>query len=345
MKRILLTGASGFLGTYLLQDLEKQDVTVYALSRNARESQSTKVKWLQADITDESSLLRPEILDELKGIDTIIHAAALYDLASGHEELFRHNVIGTGNVLHLARLLPKMPHFAYISTIAIAGNAKINFDEDLFDVGQTFPDHYAATKFAAEHMVRSAGDIQSSSIYRLGIVVGSSVDGAMMKVDGPYVLQKVIRSLRPFAKQIAKMKFLPLPYHEASRLYIIPVNIASQLIVALIGKVEDRTGLSTFHVTGGGRGVSVRRAIQTILAHYNINANPLPIPRTVIKPFMYKAIGVPATMGEYLQSSWTFSSKNLEKELVGFRYPSYAHFSKKLMEYADDHFFAKGKKA
>lgn len=344
MRRLLLTGASGFLGTYLLKEFENEDAMVYALSRSPRESTSSKLKWLQADITDESSLLRPEILEELEGIDTIIHAAALYDLASGHQELYSQNVLGTANVLHLVRSLQKQPHFAHISTIAIAGNAKDNFDENRFDVGQSFPDHYAATKFASEHMVRSAADIHSRSIYRLGIVVGSSMDGAMMKVDGPYVLQKFIRSMKPLALPIERMKFLPLPYHENSRLYVIPVNVAAMLIAKLVGKVESRAGVSTFHVTGGGRGVSVRRAIQTILAHYNIKANPLPIPKFMIKPFMFKAIDVPETMGEYLYSTWTFSSKNLEKELPGFRYPSYAQYSNKIMDYADEHFFSQGKK-
>jgi nucleoside-diphosphate-sugar epimerase len=340
MKKVLVTGATGFLGSYLLPELTKTGVKIFALSRQNKENEDN-VTWIQADISDESSLLRPEVIDELNDIDCIIHAAALYDLNAGHEELFRHNVMGTANILHLARLLKKVPHFAHISTIAIAGNAAINFDETLFDVGQTFPDEYASTKFASEHLVRSANDLPSRSVYRLGIVVGSSEDGKMTKIDGPYVLQKMIKSLVPLKSQIEKLKFLPLPYHEGSRLYIIPVDIASRLIVRLTEKVLVRPGISTFHVTGGGRGVSVRRALQTILAHYDISMNPIPMPKFVLIPSLLRAIKVPVNAGEYLHTKWTFSSKNLEKELVGFRYPSYAHFSKRMMTYADQHLFTK----
>lgn len=347
MKRILVTGASGFLGTYLLADLAKLNVEVLAFSRYVRQSESSKLTWIKADITDESSLLSPEILEQLGTIDIIIHAAALYDLSSGREELYRQNVIGTSNILHLVRLLPSIPHFAHISTIAIAGCSNLNFDENTFDVGQSFPDDYASTKFAAEHMVRSANDIPSRSIYRLGIVVGSSIDGGMTKIDGPYTLQKVIRSLIPFRGIISKLKFMPLPYHEGSRLYLISVNIASHLIATLVLKVSDRVGITTFHVTGGGRGVSVRRIVQTMFAHYEIAAEPVPLPKAVLMPWVVKALGVPQNAGEYLHTRWSFSSKALEKELPTFRYPSFAHFAKRNMAYADTHLFSerKGKKS
>ena len=122
------------------------------------------------------------------------------------------------------------------------------------------------------------------------------------------------------------------------------MNIASQLISNLIEKVVERPGIATFHVLGGGRGVSVRRALQTMLAHYGIPVNPFPLPKSVLQPFLLRLIKVPLNSGEYLHTQWTFSSKNLERELPGFRYPSYAHYSEKMMNYADQHFFSKGKK-
>ncbi|RYZ60747.1 MAG: NAD(P)-dependent oxidoreductase, partial [Proteobacteria bacterium] len=74
MKHILVTGASGFLGKYLLAELAQTDVQVVAISRHPKRSDSPKLKWVQADISDEASLLRPELLEELKDIDVVIHA-------------------------------------------------------------------------------------------------------------------------------------------------------------------------------------------------------------------------------------------------------------------------------
>ena len=344
MKKILLTGASGFLGEYLLEALGKQDVMIYAMSRQGRDSTSKKIKWITADISDETSIFRQELIDQLQDIDVIIHAAALYDLNASHEDMYRHNVIGTSNLLHLTRLIKNKPHFAQISTIAIAGDSTRNFDENAFDVGQRFPDPYASTKYAAENMVRTAVDIESRSVYRLGIVVGSSLDGRIVKIDGPYYMQRMIRSLKLVKILLGKVKFLPLPYNESTRLYLIPVNVASTVIASLLEKVEKRQGLTTFHVTGGGRGVSVRRALQAMLAHYDIHMNPIPMPQFLMHSAILKAVQIPPRSVEYMNACWTFSSKNLEKELPGFRYPSYAHFSGKMMDYADLHFFAKDKK-
>lgn len=84
----------------------------------------------------------------------------------------------------------------------------------------------------------------------------------------------------------------------------------------------------------------MRRALQTMLAHYDIPMNTFPIPRFIFVPAVFKVLNAPAHSLEYLHSDWTFSSKNLEKELPDFRYPSYTHFSSKIMDYADEHFFA-----
>ncbi len=341
MKTILLTGASGFLGRYLLDDLRKKGHKIFALSRQVQTSHFANVEWVQADISDEVSMFRPELLEKLAKVDMIIHAAALYDLDLGHEPHYRHNVVGTTHVLHLARLLKNRPHFAYISTIAIAGDSKGNFTEDMFDIGQKFSDPYASTKFAAENIIRSATDLPSRSIYRLGIVVGSSVDGFINKIDGPYVMQRLIASLRSLSPAISRLKLIPLPYHEHSRLYIIPVNIASDLICTLSEKVSSRNELSTFHVTGGGRGVSVRRAIKAILLHYKIDADPFPLPKIMVRQWLLKLCNSPRYGAEYIYHQWTFSSKNLENELPGYRYPSYEHFSKSIMVYADENYILK----
>ncbi len=343
MKKVLLTGASGFVGSYILKELLAQDVFVYAFSRKQRASEHKNLAWLVADISEEESLVRPEVFDRLQDIDVIIHAAALYDFHASHEELYRQNVLGTANMLHFARLLEKRPHFAHISTIAVAGDAEIAFNEETFDVGQSFADPYASTKFASEKLVRTAEDFPSRSIYRLGIVLGSTKTGEISKIDGPYYMQKVIRRMGELKASLSKLKFLPLPYNENTRLYIIPVDTAAYLISTLALRVMGRPGIATFHVTGGSRGVSVRRLLQRMLAHYEISANPVPIPKVLLRPTFFKWVKAPQNSAEYFYTKWTFSSKHLEKELPKFRYPSYAHYAEKVMDYADKEFFSQEK--
>ncbi len=158
-------------------------------------------------------------------------------------------------------------------------------------------------------------------------------------------MQRMIRMLKPFANQIGILKFLPVPYCEDTRLYLIPVDIAALLIVSLVERVEQRHKLSTFHVLGGGRGVSVRKVLQAILDYYQIPLAPMAIPKFAIRKPLFKLLQTPPKAVGYMNSKWTFSSKNLEEEMPGFRYPSYMQTAAKTMDYADQKFFAKEKKA
>ncbi len=341
--KVFVTGASGFLGKYMLDELLSKGHEVFALSRQTRDSLHPKLTWVKGDLSHESSVGDGNLAEAIAGTDLVIHAAALYDLKAGHEELYRHNVLGTANLIHLMRQLAKMPHLAHISTIAIAGDSSTNFDENKFDVGQSFKDPYSSTKFASEAMVRSADDIPSKSIYRMGIIVGSTIDGRMDRIDGPYYLQELIRKFRPIGQNLGRMRIMPFPYNECTRLYLIPVDIAAKLVVDLSLKVQKKKGTETFHVIGGGRGVSARRTLQTMLAYYKIPLNPLAIPKRLTPNALFRAVGTPENSVSYINTKWTFSSKNLEKELPDFRYPSFTFFSDKLMDYAEQHFFQKGR--
>jgi dTDP-glucose 4,6-dehydratase len=162
MIKILLTGAAGFAGSHLAEELLFQhdaveiislDRLTYAgrLDRLAHLDQS-RIRTIYHDLSAE---LPQWMLDEIGSVDYIIHnAACTHVLRSFTEsEIFlRSNVIGTFNMLEAARKLrPKK--FVYVSTDEVFGPAIDRpFTED--DVlAPTNP--YAATKAAGEMLVRS----------------------------------------------------------------------------------------------------------------------------------------------------------------------------------------------
>ena len=102
-----------------------------------------------------------------------------------------------------------------MSTCYVSGRYDGEFTEDDLDAGQTFLNHYEATKFEAEALVRKAmANGLPATVYRPGIVVGDSTTGSTQKYDGPYFLAAFLRrqhgvALVPALGDIDRVQGLP----------------------------------------------------------------------------------------------------------------------------------------
>jgi thioester reductase-like protein len=94
------------------------------------------------------------------------------------------NVGGTTHAVELARAVDAK-HLHHVSSIAVAGEYRGVFSEEMFDEGQRLPSPYHRTKFESERIVREQPYVPWR-VYRPGIVVGDSRTGEMDKIDGPY---------------------------------------------------------------------------------------------------------------------------------------------------------------
>lgn len=122
LPKILVTGGSGFIGAYIIKELVEKGYAVRAI----RHSKGTpffipphitdKVEWVQCDILDVVSL------DEaMKGIDTVIHAAAKVSFSdSERRTIYKLNIEGTANVVNMA-LENNVRRFVHISSVAAIG--------------------------------------------------------------------------------------------------------------------------------------------------------------------------------------------------------------------------------
>src|SRR3989338_2615537 len=104
MVRILITGGCGFLGYYLVKDIQKHfpkaKIKILDLQENTVENYRIKDKHIEIslgkDIADFDS-----IKNEFKGFDTVIHCAGLVSFSlKNKDNLFKVNVDGTKNVLN-----------------------------------------------------------------------------------------------------------------------------------------------------------------------------------------------------------------------------------------------------
>ena len=122
LPRIVITGASGFIGRHLL-DTIKERYQIVAMGRRSQRQCGAPVHpnivWHQVDIGDCERLtaLFHEIRDE-GGAELLIHLAAHYDFTGDeHPEYWRTNVEGLRNVLDLSRLL-SLKRFIFASSVA-----------------------------------------------------------------------------------------------------------------------------------------------------------------------------------------------------------------------------------
>lgn len=114
--KIGLTGASGLLGTRIMQLFIKEGYQIDALYRSKKTLDSDQIHWIQGDILDISQL---EAF--IAGCDIIIHCAAMVSFHKNDNDLlFETNVQGTENIVNLMVEFPNKK-LIQISSVAALG--------------------------------------------------------------------------------------------------------------------------------------------------------------------------------------------------------------------------------
>jgi len=201
-----VTGATGFIGRYLVEKLLARGKPIYVLVRRgsmkkldaAREAWGASEKQVIAiagDLTKPSLGVSDADLRKLKGkIDHVFHLAAIYDLAAPAEEQQAANVDGTRNAVRFAEAV-NAGCFQHVSSIAAAGLYDGVFREDMFEEAEDLDHPYFRTKHESEAVVRRECK-RPFRIYRPGFVIGHSRTGHIDKIDGPYYFFKTIQKMR-----------------------------------------------------------------------------------------------------------------------------------------------------
>lgn len=182
--KILVTGASGFVGGEICELLRRSNLEVYATGRRGMR-RDERVNYFAADITDAASLRK---LLHIKKVDAVVHTAGLAHRFKnvGRDEFWAANVLGTKNVARLADEL-NAEHFVLLSSVAVYGKTKTEnrsaaFEEDRRKCQpQGF---YAASKYEAEQTARSVcsqGNMDLT-ILRLATVVGEGDCGNVRRL-------------------------------------------------------------------------------------------------------------------------------------------------------------------
>ncbi len=148
--KVLVTGASGLIGSHLSEELKKRDYDVYCLVRKTshlRYLEGKDLKYIYGDCLDKSSLI-----ENIRGFDYIFHLAGLTK-AKREEDYFFVNTMGTKNLLEvIEKNNPEIRRFVLLSSLAAAGPCKDgtpkNEDSEACPVSP-----YGRSKLEAEYAV------------------------------------------------------------------------------------------------------------------------------------------------------------------------------------------------
>jgi NAD(P)-dependent dehydrogenase (short-subunit alcohol dehydrogenase family) len=228
-----VTGATGFIGRHLVEQLLKREGTVYVLVREGSRGRLEELRnrWgvgeerviaVGGDLSQRRLGLAEEQIAELRGqVEHFFHLAAIYDLTADAESQRLANIVGTRHATELAEEI-EAGCFHYASSIAAAGLYKGTWREDMFEEAENLDTNpYFRTKHEAERVVREECEIPWR-VYRPSIVVGHSQTGEMDKIDGPYYFFKLIRRLRNAIPQ-----WMPMPGVEGREINIVPVDFVA----------------------------------------------------------------------------------------------------------------------
>jgi nucleoside-diphosphate-sugar epimerase len=126
LKKTLITGANGLLGTYLIRELLKSNEQIVGLYRSKLPSTLTQeelsqVEWVKGDILDVSLLI-----DIMEGCDRVYHCAGLVSFnPKMASNLIKINVEGTANVVNAA-LASGITKLIHVSSVAAIGRKRNN---------------------------------------------------------------------------------------------------------------------------------------------------------------------------------------------------------------------------
>ncbi|WP_432672937.1 NAD-dependent epimerase/dehydratase family protein [Flavobacterium sp. SM2513] len=254
---ILVTGATGLVGSYLVLHLAEKGLNTTAIYRNEKAIQKTKdlfimynkahllahITWVSADLNDIPSL---EIAFE--NIEYVYHCAAKISFDPRDEEQIRKvNIEGTANIVNFC-LAKNVKKLCYVSSIAALGDLPVNktiTDEETDWNPEKPHSDYAISKYGAEMEIwRGQQEGLHIVIVNPGVILGA-IPKSWNREEGSFkIISKVAGGLNYYTlgttgfvgvnDVVTCMTQLMEGINEGERYILVSVNLSYQALTTLI---------------------------------------------------------------------------------------------------------------
>ncbi|MCB9145934.1 MAG: SDR family NAD(P)-dependent oxidoreductase [Anaerolineales bacterium] len=160
-KKVLVTGAGGFIASHLVEHLVREGAQVRGFVRYNSRNDLGMLKWLAPEIFSQIEIMQGDLRDNeavrnaVRGVDTVFHLGALIAIPYSYvnpREVIDVNIMGTLNVLMAARDFGTR-RVVHTSTSEVYGTAQyVPIDEKHPLQGQS---PYSASKIGADRIAES----------------------------------------------------------------------------------------------------------------------------------------------------------------------------------------------
>ncbi|MCI0679729.1 NAD-dependent epimerase/dehydratase family protein [bacterium] len=257
VKKMVVTGGAGFIGSHIVDELFKRRFDVHVadvhvvdnLAAGKKENVNPRAVFHEADVRDYDALL-----DIFDGADVVFHQAALprVEYSIKHPvETNEVNIGGTLNVLHAAKE-------AGVRRVVYAGSSSAYGDQEILPLVETMPTNplspYGLQKHVGELYARVWSAMHGLETVSLRYF---NVYGPGMDPNGAYALV-----IAKFLKQRADRRPITITGDgEQTRDF---THIKDVVDANLRAAFSDRVGRGEIINIGAGRGVSVGRIAELI---------------------------------------------------------------------------------
>ncbi|MFI6870278.1 SDR family oxidoreductase [Nocardia sp. NPDC050406] len=315
----LVTGATGFIGRFLVPELLKHGEQVWVLVRPGEDSvlrfnrcvrtwdAGDRVRPVRGDLSAPGVGIDPSWVAAQRGsIEHVFHLAGGYD-ATGSGG-------GTRRVAELAGELGAGA-LHHVSNVAVAGDWEGMYTEDMFDVGQVLATPWQRSLLEAERAVREHCSVPWR-VYRPSIVIGHSRTGEIDRVEGPYYFFRLLR----MAAQLPRI--LPVIAPKLGETNMVPVDFVARALDHIAH--QDTASGATYHLVDSRR--------QSVADALNLFADEAGAPHLVeVMPKqtldmtlrvpgvgrVLRQIGVPTEIIEHSEFTCWFDSRHASAALAG----------------------------
>ena len=284
VRTVLLTGATGFLGRYLvlqwLEQMERVDGTLICLVR-AKSDDDARHRLEKAFDSGDPELLRHfrelaadrlEVIAGDKGeadlgldqqtwqrladtVDLIVDSAAFVNSVLPYSELFGPNVVGTAELIRFA-LTTKLKPYTFVSTAdvsrqiepsAFTEDADIRVISPTRTIDASYANGYGNSKWAGEVLLREAHDLSGLpvAVFRCDMIMANPTYAGQLNVSDNAT--RMVLSV--VATGVAPESFYQLDAdgkRQRAHFDGLPVDFVAEAIATLRTQVVD--GFETYHV-------------------------------------------------------------------------------------------------
>lgn len=245
-RTVLVTGASGVVGTAVLQELAGHNVIAAAYRRLPAGSD----RVVRLDLHAPALGLDPSAYRALCAeVDAVVHSAAIVNFSADQAEVDRVNIEGLGRVIEFAAEADAV--LVHVSTAYVSRHGRTGGGEKIGTVKVAArTDEYVASKYLGEQMVRDSGI--DAVIVRPAIVIGDSRTGVIRQHQAVHLLAEYLL--------VGKLPFIPA--HPGTYLDLIPQDFVGRAIRAVLD-ADLRKG--EYWLTAGPAAVPVERYLDLVV--------------------------------------------------------------------------------